>query len=222
MAGRILCLGSHELSWMRDRYPSLEPRLATYFAAPLAVDRERLRRVRAARTVNPRGGEPLRYLWIGRWSAHKGTERLSEWLSSPQFGASGARVTLAGCGEPREPRLDALLRNGSVRLVPTFTREELPNLLAAHDAGLFTSLVEGWGLSLQEMLESGLPVHALESGAMKDLRPYLGPLMEPFPPRAPPGGIASIDWGAYESRFDWTQIAREYVATIESVSGVGA
>lgn len=43
-----------------------------------------------------------------------------------------------------------------------------------YDAGLFTSEAEGWGLSLNEMLESDMPVFATEVGGVRDLRPAEG------------------------------------------------
>jgi hypothetical protein len=120
--------------------------------------------------------------------------------------------TLAGCGPGAERDLPAhLLREGRVRLVPSFPRSDLPALLAAHDAGLFTSEVEGWGLSLNEMLEAGLTVYATPAGGVADLRPFWGGRLQPFPPPARPvESLPEPDLGAYLSFFSWPEIARRY------------
>ncbi len=112
---------------------------------------------RGAAAATPAAGagrSPL--LWIGRWAAHKGTAALLG-LFAARAG-SADRFTLAGCGPAAERELPAAwLRSGRVRVVPAFRRGELPALLAGHDAGLFTSDVEGWGICLNEMLESACP-----------------------------------------------------------------
>jgi glycosyltransferase involved in cell wall biosynthesis len=106
------------------------------------------------------------------------------------------------------------MRGGRVRLVSSFSRAELPDLLAAHDAGLFTSSVEGWGLSLNEMLESGLPVYATAAGAVDDLRPYFPVSLRPFPPpELPPlpgEGLEDLAANGYYERFNWDRIGRDY------------
>jgi len=82
------------------------------------------------------------------------------------------RVTVAGCGEVRSRELLAWERRGRVDLVPEFDAAGLGEMLRRHEAGLFTSPVEGWGLSIQEMLEAGLPVFACRAGGVPDLEPY--------------------------------------------------
>ena len=117
------------------------------------------------------------------------------------------KLGLYVCGLPPE-----WLRSGRVRLVPSFPRTALPELLASHDAGLFTSEVEGWGLSLAEMLESGLPVYATEAGAVADLRPYFPGSLRPFPPPAEiaPAPAEDLEAGGYYERFSWPAVARSY------------
>jgi glycosyltransferase involved in cell wall biosynthesis len=93
-----------------------------------------------------------------------------------------------------------------------FQRAELPGLLAAHDAGLFTSRSEGWGLCLNEMLEAGLPVAATSAGGGEDLRPFWGPRLLPFPP---PAEVAAPDLDSaslerYLHWSSWEEIARRY------------
>lgn len=212
----ILCLGSREREWMRRRFPRWAAKLGCYVCSPSAADRAAL--AEARRDRGPASGrESTRWLWIGRWSSHKGTANLLAWLRERAASHPGDRLTVAGCGEgaARDWAVGwrrELLASGRVRLLPGFARGELPGLLTAHDAGLFTSLVEGWGLCLNEMLEAGLPVYATEAGATVDLRPFFPGSLRPFPPPAGPPPPADDDpqESGYLRRFAWPAIARSY------------
>ena len=211
-AAKILCLGSHERDWMRRRFPAWSGKLGVYVCAPSADEQSAFAEVRRKRPNHPPGPD-LRFLWIGRWTAHKGTRRLLGFLAErlPAFPAD--TVTLAGCGPAAERDVPAdWLRAGRVRLVPSFRRAELPELLAAHDAGLFTSAVEGWGQSLNEMLEAGLTVFATRAGAVDDLRPYFPESLRPFPPpeHVEPAPREDLAANGYFERFSWPEIARRY------------
>ncbi len=224
-ARAILCLGSRDLAAMRRRFPGWTDKLDFYVGAPSDEERAALAEVRRRR-VAPGQGTGVRFLWIGRWAAHKGTRRLLRFIAGRLAAAPADRFTIAGCGPAAEREVPAeWIRGGRVRLVPAFPRAELPDLLAAHDAGLFTSSVEGWGLSLNEMLESGLPVYATEAGAVDDLRPYFPASLRPFPPpELPPlpavgrrwerglggEGLEDLAANGYYERFNWERIAREY------------
>lgn len=215
LSSLVLCLGSLESAWTKSRYPVLAGRVETYRIAPPPAERAALRTLRETRRPEPIGG-PRQYLWIGRWAAHKGVGLLVRFLRDLE---SGARVTVAGCGRDGERALARLgPASGRVRVVPGFTRGELIGLLREHTAGLFTSRVEGWGLGLQEMLESGLPVFATRAGCVPDLEPWLGSRISSFPPG---GGAASssrgpLDWSGYEARFDWSAITRDYLRCVEA------
>jgi glycosyltransferase involved in cell wall biosynthesis len=217
----ILCLGSLERQWMRRRFPWLAPRLADYVVAPSAGDRQAFAAVRASRPPRPPGAA-TRFLWIGRWAAHKGTRALLRFAGERARAGGGDSFTLAGCGDQAARDVPVeLLRNGRVRIVPAFRRDELPGLLAEHDAGLFTSTVEGWGLCLNEMLEAGLTVYATPAGGVPDLAPFWGDRLRPFPPPVPGAGHAAgfgpgkpPDLAAYFDRFSWPAIAARYEATV--------
>jgi glycosyltransferase involved in cell wall biosynthesis len=212
----ILCMGSIELSWMARRFPCWQPKLGSYVCAPSPAERPALLEVRRQRPARPEG-EGVRFLWIGRWAAHKGTGRLVRWIAERTAAAPGDTFTLAGCGPAAERDLrPEWLRSGRVRLVPSFPRTELPALLAAHDAGVFTSTVEGWGLSLNEMLESGLTVFATRAGAVADLLPYFPASLRPFPPpvRIEAAPLEDLAASGYLQRFSWPEIARRYVQDV--------
>lgn len=214
-ARTILCLGSLELAWMRRRHPAWSAKMSCYVCAPRPEERAALAAVRRARPPLAPGG-PRRFLWIGRWTAHKGTRRLLRFIGERLATAPEDSFTLAGCGEAAAAGAAgvpaAWLRSGRVRLVPAFARAELPALLAAHEVGLFTSEVEGWGLSLNEMLEAGLIVHATEAGGVPDLRLYYPQSLRPFPPpREIAGGAREdLDANGYHEAFSWPAIARQY------------
>lgn len=208
-----LCLGSLELAWMRQRFPHLGGRLYSYDTAPSPTERARLREVARGRRQRTRG--PIRWLWIGRWVPHKGIQRLAA-IVRQRLASSDDRFTIAGCGVPPFQGIEEeWLRAGRVQVVPSFSRSELPSILEGSDAGLFTSDVEGWGLSVQEMLESGMPVFATARGCVPDLAMHvvegLGTL--PLPEDLLP--LAKVDLAAsYWERFDWAVIAQAYEARV--------
>ena len=213
----ILCFGSLELAWMRRRFPRWRSKLGLWSCALTESDRTALAALADIRRQREHTGPGVRFLWIGRWAAHKGTRRLQRFLAERLAAFPADSCTIAGCGPNAanaERDLPAEhLRSGRIRLVPSFPRAELPGLLAGHDAGLFTSEAEGWGISLNEMLESGLPVYATEAGGVPDLRPFFPGSLRPFPPPAcaelepaPPGEPAD----GYEETLTWPAIAREY------------
>jgi glycosyltransferase involved in cell wall biosynthesis len=215
-ARRIVCLGSIELEWMRRHFPRWRPKLCSYVCAPSPAERSALAEVRRGRPERL-SSEGSRFLWVGRWAAHKGTRQLALWIAERIATSPHDTLTLAGCGSAPERVLrPEWLRERRVKIIPFFARGELPSLLAGHDVGLFTSSVEGWGLSLNEMLESGLPVFATEAGAVADLRPFFPASLRPFPPpdRVEPAPLEDLKANGYFARFDWGAIARSYEEVI--------
>lgn len=217
LASRILCLGTADLEQMRLRFPALLPSLRMYRACPSSDDREALRRALLSRRA-PVRLEEARFLWIGRWSPHKGLDLLAAFARDFFAAYPNARLTLAGTGTVDVSWEGFDFRAiPSVRILATFERSELGTLLAEHDAGLFTSEVEGWGLGMQEMLESGLPVYAVEAGAVSDLRSWFPTLLRPFPPVVDgrlPDRVSAESLGAYDASFRWPTLAAEYVEAI--------
>jgi hypothetical protein len=212
----FLCLGSAEREWMAAHAPWLAPRLHTYLHAPSPSLRPHLEEVARHRTAPPAG--QTRWLWMGRWTAHKGTRALVQFLEQRLAMYPNESATLAGTG--LRPELPASLR-GRVSVLPQYERHALPALLASHDAGLFTSVAEGWGLSLQEMLESGLPVYATHVGAAVDLAPFFPRSLRPFPPPdsaglIAPGGPPRED---YAERFSWDAIASDAAGWLRALPG---
>jgi glycosyltransferase involved in cell wall biosynthesis len=215
----ILCLGQGERSWMSRHFPRWRDKLGVYVSVPSDAERAALEEVRRQRPA-VRPGPGLRFLWIGRWTAHKGIRRLRRFLAGRLAAFPADTCTLAGCGPDAGRDLADWVRAGRVRLLPRFPRAELPALLAAHDAGLFTSEAEGWGLSVLEMLESGLPVYATPEGAAADLPPFFPTALRPFPPPPEavlPGFPAGEPLPGYEETCSWPAIAAEYERQVLAV-----
>lgn len=128
--------------------------------------------------------------------------------------------TIAGCGNNAERDFSTqLISEGRLRFIPSFERSELYTLLADHDVGLFTSKIEGWGLSLNEMLESGMPVFATRAGGVPDLQPYFETLMSFPPPEKLTSHLSNscqiID--NYHVSCSWHKVAEIYITKILTI-----
>jgi len=213
-ADRVLALGVLEQRWLLRRFPWLAGKIRTYGCAPSAIRQRELAAVRKSRTTP--AGPSLRFLWIGRWTAHKGIRRLVRFIARRAKTHPHDRFTVAGTGDEAVRDLPAdLLDRGTIRWIPRFPRTRLAEMLAEHDAGLFTSRVEGWGLTLNEMVESGIPVYATRAGAAEDLAAWTRNCLFPFPP---PDDLSSRtlpstgDLEAYLEHLTWDRIAERYEA----------
>ena len=215
-ADRILALGAAERAWIAARFPAVADRLGSYLVAPPEEDQRNLARVRQERqSAGPAG---KRFLWIGRWATHKGTGRLLAWAQSHLGANPHDHLTIAGYGEAPADEMARLSPFcDRVTWVARFQRHELPQLLANHDFGLFTSIEEGWGISLNEMLESGMTVFATEIGGVPMLRKHFPRQLRAFPPRTSELADEPDDPGAngYFDIWSWPRIAAEYEAQVE-------
>ncbi len=212
LAHRVLILGSTNLEAALRKSPWLAGKSGVYYCAIHTPDRAAFRRVRESRTS---GTGKKRFLWIGRWAANKNPELLLDvargWKNEP------ANFTVAGCGQAG---VEAVKNHGLsdlIRVLPNYSRSELPGILAEHDAGIFTSKVEGWGISLNEMLEAGMRIFATEAGGVNDLREVAGEALQPLTNLKQAPLIlpkSRIDWEAYDRLFTWPGIAQDYFRAI--------
>lgn len=216
-ANLILCLGSRERRWMENRFPFWKAKLNYYRNAISREEQIRLAKVRVGRmSIQP--GKGIHFLWVGRWVGHKGTDLLVAFIKNRLTNSPLDSFTIAGCGTgPYQGMPEEWKRNPRLRMIPHYARADLPDLLANHELGLFTSLSEGWGLSLNEMLESGMPVYATDAGGVDDLKPYLHGLLQRFPPDGimksqPDAKLA--DWEVYYRHFSWDSIADHYLKLV--------
>jgi glycosyltransferase involved in cell wall biosynthesis len=216
LADCIMCLGTAEQHSMHRYLPWWKYKTRTYPSAPSVEDRIRLDEIRGARGARAFQGD--RYLWIGRWTAHKGTRTLVRIIRARLAASPGARFTIAGCGATKRRAVEqAVAHDPRVTIMPEYRRDELPRLLAEHDIGLFTSIAEGWGLSLQEMLESGMTVYAARAGAVIDLERYFSATLRPLHQlqTVPAPSAAVIEPpNEYFEAFSWRSIARRYLDDI--------
>jgi glycosyltransferase involved in cell wall biosynthesis len=209
----ILCLGSLELQWMKKWFPWWRSKLFSYNNALSKAEQLELTQIRLNRKKNETEGN--RFLWIGRWAAHKGIKELVDFIVKRAASHPQDTFTIAGCGTSVEKDFpSALIQSGRLKVLPSFDRSQLSNLLANHDSGLFTSRVEGWGLVLNEMLESGMPVFATLAGGVLDLQPFFEDMLRPFPPplqKISDELIKPTRMDDYYLTFSWEKTADNYV-----------
>lgn len=217
-ADKILCLGSLELRLMRTWFPWWARKLASYVNA--LSERDRLQLCAARRAKRSGAGRGLRFIWIGRWTPHKGITSLLSFVADRLRTHPSDSFTIAGCGNDAKGYIpQCWIETARVRVLPAYSREELPKLLSCHDIGLFTSYVEGWGLVLNEMLEAGLVVYATSAGGVVDLAEICGSALRPFPPPddvSSPAVESSVDWTRYDKLFCWSAIAKNYLQMLKS------
>ncbi|MEP0948101.1 glycosyltransferase family 4 protein [Leptolyngbya subtilissima] len=216
IADYIFCLGTHELKWMTKWFPSLRGKLSAYYNAISENEQESLKKIREARSLEQL--PHIRFLWIGRWVRHKGIRELENFISSWLLNRPQDCFTIAGCGNYETSKsLSRLNKVEQVSIVSNFDRSKLLELLNSHNIGLFCSQIEGWGLCLNEMLESGMPVFATNTGGVSDLKRLLGDNILAFPPNP-----QSINKAIRQSTFDhtyynyfsWNSIANSYLEKI--------
>lgn len=219
-AKHILCLGNLELCWMKKWFPWWKNKLSCYVNALSLEDQKNLARIRQQRKRLT--ATNLKFLWIGRWVNHKGTDTLINFIQDWVKIRENDTFTIAGCGSDISKEFPKELReSGKLKIIPSFKRSRLDDLLINHDLGLFTSKVEGWGLVLNEMLESGMPVFATSAGGVEDLKQFLSCKLQDFPPF--PSSILNVinttvdntvNMKIYYETFTWEKIVKVYTNSI--------
>lgn len=211
----ILCLGSLELKMINKWFPWWKSKSLFYVNAISEDEQLELTKIRLNRVRQDL--KSIRFIWIGRWTAHKGIKELVEFIRHRAGSHPKDTFTIAGCGKNAENDFPPeLIKSGHLKIVPSFDRSEIYSLIANHDAGLFTSRTEGWGLILNEMIESGIPIFATQAGGIPDLQPFCKNIY-PFPP---PDRITHDHLNRqemledYYKCFSWDKIAETYIAKI--------
>jgi glycosyltransferase involved in cell wall biosynthesis len=109
-----------------------------------------------------RPGEPHRWITVGRLVPGKGfAELIDAWAAQgPEF-LRGNSLCIVGEG-PTRPDLERQLRErslaGQVTLLGHKTPEELAALYRECDAFVFPTLMDTWGLVVNEAMAAGLPI----------------------------------------------------------------
>jgi glycosyltransferase involved in cell wall biosynthesis len=212
----ILCLGSIEIQWMKKWFSWWRSKLFFYVNAISKAEQEALAQIRRQRKKHEVTG--IRFLWIGRWVAHKGITELLDFIVKRAASHPQDSFTIAGCGTDAEKDCPLeLIQSNRLKILPSFERSQLYSLLENHDVGLFTSKVEGWGLILNEMLESGMPIFATPVGGVVDLQPFFKEMLKPFPPplQLTPEILSQPTYMEnYYHTFTWEKIAENYISSI--------
>ena len=111
--------------------------------------------------------EPAHIAQVGGWRQLKGIDYSVDALTRILARHERETVSFIGTGAgPEEilPRFPPELRE-RVRVVPSFRRDDLPDLLRGHHIQLFPTLSEGFGLALLEAMACGLaPVASAVAG----------------------------------------------------------
>jgi len=217
ISDHLFCLGSYEYRWMNKWFPCWKNKLVVYYNAISKSDQDKLASIRTNRLRTK--DISIKFLWIGRWVPHKGIKELTYFINYWHKIRPHDNFTLAGCGDNfKSKMLQKLSKCSYVKVIPYFAREEVFDLLANHHIGLFTSRVEGWGLSLNEMLESGMPVFATTAGGVEDLKSLLGDRLKSFPPtiESATSNLNLTPWPKelYQQLFTWDSIAKAYLQKI--------
>jgi glycosyltransferase involved in cell wall biosynthesis len=216
-ASCIFCLGTLELQWMKRWFPWWREKLFLYMNALSESDQAALATIRSQRKKHCADG--LHFLWIGRWVSHKGPDVLLDFIKQWSTLRPQDIFTIAGCGLEAEKHCPgALIESGRLKIIPSFDRRDLYSLLGSNDIGLFTSKVEGWGLVLNEMLESGMHVFSTQVGGAPDLEPFFKKQLYRFPPS--PAEISKLSDEANELKnyyevFAWEKIAGAYMNSLK-------
>ena len=140
---------------------------------PLAAELPGVERVRAARMRS--FGEPLELLTVSRWEPRKNVPLLLRAIEQVRTSGREIRLTLVGRrgGFPNyDHQLDEMLARMPWANARAETHDvELPALYACHDATIYPSLDEGFGLPIGESMWCGRPCLQHDGSAMAEIAP---------------------------------------------------
>jgi glycosyltransferase involved in cell wall biosynthesis len=112
------------------------------------------------------------YIFVGRLAAVKGVPLILEALKAVKESRPDVLLLIVGDGEERQTleRLVQRLRlGGSVRFLGMRPPEEVAELIACADAGLFASYTEGFSVAMVEQLACGRPIVTTDVSGAHDL-----------------------------------------------------
>jgi glycosyltransferase involved in cell wall biosynthesis len=141
---------------------------------PTATDVE-LFKPRPKETVRPKLGLPLDapiFIFVGRLTAVKGVPLILEALKIVRGSRPDALLLIVGDGEERQNLERLALRleiADSVRFLGMRPPEQVAELIACADAGLFASYTEGFSVAMVEQIASGRPILSTDVSGAHDL-----------------------------------------------------
>lgn len=118
-----------------------------------------------AADIRPSTGGPLRVLYVGSLTQRKGLSYVFDAMSTVGPAAS---LTVVGGGAPAPSAVldEALAAHRHIRVVP---HQFMASVMREHDVLVLPSIVEGFGLVINEALAQGLPVVATDRTGAVDL-----------------------------------------------------
>jgi glycosyltransferase involved in cell wall biosynthesis len=134
----------------------------------LPADRARSERLRAARRARP--PDPDLMVYVGRARPHKNLLRAIEAFEASSFKAGGGRFVVVGADARGRSLLEPARQrsSGRVEVVGQCSDEEVERYVAAASFTIQPSLEEGFGLTVSEALDAGIPV------CCSDIDPLVG------------------------------------------------
>ncbi|MBO4207238.1 glycosyltransferase [Micromonospora echinofusca] len=148
----LLCVGGGLYQLISTQFPHHAAKLRI---VPNAIDFDDF----AWRPEPPR--EPLRWLYVGRLSEHKGVRPLLEAFARISNEEPGASLTLVGSGaleDDLRARVAELGLTERVRLLPAVPPEQVAGLMHRHDLLVHASRMETFGMTVVEAVATGTPV----------------------------------------------------------------
>ncbi|PQJ35072.1 hypothetical protein BSZ35_11120 [Salinibacter sp. 10B] len=170
--------------------------------------------------------------YIGVWNPRKGALDLPPVFQTIRRQHPGAAFRLLGTGQPRTEVLRDIPEplQSDVEVVPSYSYEELPQLLRGITVGVLPSYIEGFGYAVLEMLAAGIPVVTYDVPGPRDMLQKLPKsLMVPAAEKESMGrkisDLLTLDPSSYEQlsrecmqaagQFQWSDIIRRYVSALE-------
>ncbi|MEH1017518.1 glycosyltransferase family 4 protein [Micromonospora sp. CPCC 206060] len=148
----LLCVGGGLHQLISQQFPHHAAKLRI---VPNAIDFDDF----AWRPEPPR--EPLRWLYVGRLSEHKGVRPLLEAFARISGEKPTASLTLVGSGaleDELRTRVRELELTERVRLLPAVPPDQVAGLMHRHDLLVHASRMETFGMTVVEAIATGTPV----------------------------------------------------------------
>lgn len=169
------------------------------------------------RSLARRKNEHTQWITVGSLITRKGfSELLQAWDSQNQEFLASNRLIIVGEG-PEEKKLSQLIQqmpSCKIDLVGFRTPDELSDLYAESDMYIFPTLLDHWGLVVNEAMASGLPIVCSKyAGCCSDLvTPNNGIIINPVDTVA----FANAIYGIWGKRDQWEEMGKESKRIISS------